>query len=351
MPRFLRRLAVGDPQAPFATLKGILDAHGALGGDGKLTADVQLVSMGDHFDWGKPEQRAEVARDGLSALAWLASHDPEQVILLLGNHDLARVCELAPYTDESFQAVQREADAAYARGQGSEADEQAFLEKHPALPNSELFARDYSTFTVAQRELVTTLVRSGRFQLAHAHQGLLLVHAAVTHDDLEAAHAKATSAEDAAAGLNAYLAQRVKAWTGGALELGRLYRTGSASRGEARGAWNHRPADPSHEAAHKFEGPPRRRFDPRSLPATFPQAIGHIRDQKCRELMPRWHDGAPAKDGPLRSLSIEGWTPRYRHGAHDGARLYFLDGGMSHARVDEYELFDLDRRNGADHLR
>ncbi len=350
MPRFLRRLAVGDPQAPFETLLGILQAHGALGGDRRLLPDVQLVSMGDHFDWGRPEQREQAAIDGLATLEWLSSHDAEQVILLLGNHDLSRVCELAAYTDEGFAAARAEADLAYARGQGTEAAERAFLEKHPSLPSSELIARDYSTFTVAQRARVAELLKAGRFKLAHAHQGLLLVHAAVTLDDLAVASAPATSAEAAAAGLNAWLEVRVRAWTSGALELEPLYRTGSASRGEARGAWNHRPADPAHEAAHHFEGPPRRRFDPRSLPAAFPQGIGHIRDQKCRELMPRWHDGAKAKDGPVRSLRLDGETPRYAHGAQAGARLFFLDGGMSHAKADEYELFDLSARQPASKL-
>lgn len=28
-------------------------------------------------------------------------------------------------------------------------------------------------------------------------------------------------------------------------------------------------------------------FDPRELPSGFPQAIGHIRDNKCRQLIPR----------------------------------------------------------------
>ena len=47
---FRRHVAMGDPQAPFATVLAVLDRHGLLKNDGQLRDDVQLVSMGDHFD-------------------------------------------------------------------------------------------------------------------------------------------------------------------------------------------------------------------------------------------------------------------------------------------------------------
>ncbi|MFT3709585.1 MAG: hypothetical protein QM817_18305 [Archangium sp.] len=47
----------------------------------------------------------------------------------------------------------------------------------------------------------------------------------------------------------------------------------------------------------------------------------------------------------LRSLSVEGDRVTYRHGAHDDARLYFLDCGMSHVAPEKYPLFDLDTRS------
>jgi len=152
------------------------------------------------------------------------------------------------------------------------------------------------------------------------------------------------SAATAAEGLNAFLDERASAWNLGPFDLGALHRPGSAEQGVARGALVHRPADPAHAPPDDFVGPPRRRFDPRELPAAFPQAIGHIRDAKCRQLMPQWCEAQSASDGPLRSLVIEGGTPRYLTGCAKGARLYFTDGGMAHARPERYELLDLDTR-------
>ena len=51
-------VAIGDPQASLSTFLRILDLNGLLGDDGRLRPEVGLVSMGDHFDWGRPEDRA-----------------------------------------------------------------------------------------------------------------------------------------------------------------------------------------------------------------------------------------------------------------------------------------------------
>jgi hypothetical protein len=79
--------------------------------------------------------------------------------------------------------------------------------------------------------------------------------------------------------------------------------------------------------------------------------IGHIRDNKCRDLMPAWSVGGGALDGPLRSLSTDGVHVRYARGLpgadawrEGAAQVVFTDGGMSHARPEAYELFDLKRR-------
>ena len=108
-----RRLAIGDPQAPLETAFRILDLHRALDDDGRLAPDVHLVSMGDHFDWGPPEARPTVARDGLAFLAWLAAHPPDQVTLVLGNHDLGRVGEMVAFDAARFRRAQEEADSLY----------------------------------------------------------------------------------------------------------------------------------------------------------------------------------------------------------------------------------------------
>lgn len=345
MTRFRIHLAMGDPQAPFETMLEVLDHAGVLSNQGALLPEVQLVSMGDHFDWGPPSARARAQTDAVALVSWLSAHSHEQVVLLLGNHDLSRVSELARFSDDAAFALARaEADRAYRLGDVDLEAQSKLLDAYPFIADAETLARDSSTFTTEQGRLVELLLRSGRFRLAFEHQGLLLVHAGVTHGDLDAVGVDASSAATAAAGLNAFLDERIAAWTLGPFDLSPWHRAGSAEQGAARGALVHRPADPQAAPAEDFSGPPRRRFDPRQLPSAFSQAIGHVRDNKCRQLMPRWCETQPAGDGPLRSLVVEGEAVRYVAGCADAARLYFTDGGMAHARPERYELLDLDTR-------
>jgi hypothetical protein len=116
--------------------------------------------------------------------------------------------------------------------------------------------------------------------------------------------------------------------------------------GEGRGVLYHRPCDPTTQPPSRLDGPPRRRFDPRGLPEAFPQVIGHIRDNKCRELMPAWSPAGHGVDGPVRSLIVTKDEVRYQLGTGGAPRLYFVDCGMSHASPSNYELFDLDARRG-----
>lgn len=322
----MRRVAMGDPQAPFETVLAVLRLHRLLDGD-RLRDDVQLVSMGDHFDFGPPEHRAAATRDGLRLVEWLASHPPEQVVMLLGNHDLARVGELGPFvTDAEFELAHAHATQVYRQG----GDEVAFRQRYPNVADAEALARDFSCFSVAQRELVQRLMQSRRFQLAHAHEGLLLVHAGVTRDDFARLGAAPKTAEEAARALNA-------------ADLKLLHRPGSAATQWGSGVFFHRPAFP--KDTPDFAGPFRRRYDPRWLPAEFPQAIGHIRDKKCHELLKPWALDAEPLDGPIRSLRVNGESVEYARGTFEDARLYLLDGGMLHASPQAYELFDLDTRS------
>ncbi len=316
---------MGDPQAPFDTVLGVLRYHRLLDGD-RLRGDVQLVSMGDHFDFGAPAQRAQATADGTRLVEWLASHSADQAVMLLGNHDLARLCELAAFSDDAaFEAAFAQADAAYRHG----GDEAAFRARYPHVPDAESIARDFSCFEVKQRALVQQLMNEGRFKVAHAHGELLLVHAGVTQADFTRIGAAPQSAQEAASALNA-------------ADLKLLHQPGSAATGSGRGVFFHRPAVP-HDSAD-FTGLLRRRFDPRELPPQFSQAIGHIRDKKCHELLGAWvRDSAPM-DGPIRSLNIDGEAVRYARGTSPDARLYFLDGGMAHTAPENYELFDLDTR-------
>ena len=177
-------MAIGDPQAPLETFFALLDAHGLRDDDGRVAPDVHLVVMGDYFDWGARDDRERARQSGRRLLEWLAAHPREQVTLLLGNHDLARVGELAHLDDDTFRRAQAEADCAY-------------LEKRPVRPEREFSAatglaswetaaRDFATFDTAQRELVVRLLREGRFDVAYAPApDLLLTHAGVTRGQLE----------------------------------------------------------------------------------------------------------------------------------------------------------------------
>jgi len=353
------RIAVGDPQAPFATFLAILRRHGLLTGADRLRDEVALVSIGDHFDWGGRADREDAARGGLELLAWLASHPPDQVALVAGNHDLARVGELAAFDDARFAAAQAEADRIDQDGAGAHALEQAFRERYPELPTAECAARDLGSFRAEQRALVTELLRAGRFCLGlAAADDLLLCHAGVTRDELALLGLEADRAPDAraiAGALNAALDAAVAAWDGhGPLRIAGLHEPGSAAAGETRGALLQRPAHPTSDPdGGLFAGPPRRRFDPRWLPAGLTQAVGHIRDAKCRALLAPWSDASPAQDGPLRHLRVSGDDVRYARGLPaqpdpGSATLVFLDGGMNHvADLRDYELFDLDARTAA----
>ena len=132
-----RRVAIGDPQASLRRFLTILEGHGLLGDDGRLEDEVHLVSLGDHFDWGDREGREEAASSGLRILAWLAAHPPDQVTLILGNHDLARMGELAGFDDEGFRLAQAEADGIYRHGVVDSEQERQFLARHPEVPSAE----------------------------------------------------------------------------------------------------------------------------------------------------------------------------------------------------------------------
>ncbi|MFP2913515.1 metallophosphoesterase, partial [Pyxidicoccus sp. 3LFB2] len=135
-------LVMGDPQADLGRVLAILAHNDLLGDDGWLKPSVRLVSVGDHFDWGKPQEREAAATSALSLVAWLAAHPADQVVMLLGNHDLGRVGELADFTDATFAAAQAEADRVYVGGETDEAAERAFLARWPQVPSAELVAME-----------------------------------------------------------------------------------------------------------------------------------------------------------------------------------------------------------------
>jgi hypothetical protein len=342
------RVAMGDPQAPLETVLEVLDAHGLLGEDGWLRPEVQLVSVGDHFDWGGLADAPKATDDALALLSWLAHHDDDHAVLVVGNHDLARVGELASFDDETFVRARDEAAAIY--GDGARADaasERAFLARWPELPSVEAVARDFAAFRTQQRSLVAHLLRRGRYHLAVAvGHGALVTHAGVTTGQLATVGIDPRgSAEAIAAGLDARLAAAVRAWDGRRpFRIEDLHWPGDAEGGEGGGVLYHRPVHPDVERGDARG----RRFDPRDLPRGLVQIVGHIRDEKCRKLLGPWVKDEAPQEGPVRHLITDGARVRYAAGpgpvpaAHE-SKMLFIDGGMRHVSAARYELLDLER--------
>lgn len=346
------RVAIGDPQADFTRFLAILDRHGLLTAQGWLAPEVQLVSVGDHFDWGKPHERDAVAQSALRLVAWLAAHPADQAIILAGNHDLGRVGELADFTDATFAQAQAEADGIYDGDDTDELRERAFLERFPQVPTVELVSRDFSAFREEQRTWITALLRAHRLRVAYAAgPDLLVLHAGVTQEDLELVEVSEERSKDARAvadALNQALDAAVDAWQGGRLVVPKLHHPGSADYGEGRGIFYHRPSLRP-EDAERTRLTPRRRFDPRRLPAGLTQVVGHTRDKRSRELLGLSGD---VRDGVLRYLITDGRYITYAHGTPAGSRpedavLIFTDGGMRESPLEAYELFNLDTRTAA----
>lgn len=347
--RRTRRVAVGDPQASLGKFLGVLEQHRLLGADGLLEPDVELVSIGDHFDYGSSAERVGAAQDGLAILSWLASHPPDQVRLIAGNHDLGRVGELADLDDAAFNLAHERAVAAYRGGDPDRELQRAFCDAHPCFATAEVAARDFAAFCAAQRDLVWALLRARRLRLAHAGDDrLLFCHAGATRDHLAAIdapeHGDAVEIADA---LNAALDAAVASHASGGLSVSALHRPGNAAIGEGGGMLYHRPANPDAPAnrGHDLHDPLGRRFDPRRLPRGLRQVIGHISDTKCRELLGAWACGE-SRPGELRHLTTDGARVSYRAGLPDApanaetAELIFIDGLMNRTPVEQYALFE-----------
>lgn len=346
-----RTFAIGDPQAPFDKFLAILERHRLLRGD-RLRDDVALISMGDHFDWGKVEDRARAAADGVALLRWLSSHPPDQVVMIAGNHDLARVGELWDLDDQTFREAQALADESYI--DRDTAAGARFFKAHPRFASVEMVSRDLSTWKREQTDLVLELLRDHRLRMAHAHGDLLLTHAGVTTTEQATLGMAAPNAGAIAGALNHALvaATAHQASHGGALSIPGLHVPGDAAR-EGLGVLYHRPSrglgdEEQRALAHPA---PRRRFDPTTIPRGLVQAIGHIRDAKCRRLLADISDAAPARDGVLRSLVVDDAGPRYRHGIGpidaSAATMIFTDGAMGSCPVEEYQLLDVDQVRAA----
>jgi hypothetical protein len=346
-----RVFAIGDPQTSADRFFSALAARGLLAADGWLRPDVRLISMGDHFDYHVPErERARV--EGVLILGWLAAHARAQVSILAGNHDLARVMELAAIDDARFRAA-----GDLARGlHEAPADERAareaeFRRRFPELATPGYAGRDYNAFTVEQRELVRRMLLDGRFDLALAARtqggaAVLLTHAGVTTRQLEQLGLPDERAPQAIAdALNARLREAVAAvaddWRRGGqtpLSLEPLHIAGKGGE-EGGGLLYHRPADPDRpgaSASWELNARAPRRYHPRELPRGLAQVIGHTGHQKAYQELPRWREaGMDDRRGGLRTLRVSpDGAIEYRRGTHPpgpgDAVVWMIDPEMHH---------------------
>ena len=364
----MRTFVMGDPQAPFAKVLEVLEWHRALAGD-RLAPDVVLVSIGDHFDYDL-RNPSVAAKEGLEVLRWLASHDPSQVILLLGNHDASRVMEMAHLTDEQFQAARKlarsidetEHTAGDAAAKQRTRDE--YIPLFPELPPPGVLGRDYASFTTEQRALVQELLLAGRFHLACTAElpdgrEALLTHAGVTTRELGLLGHEEADPHAIAAALEAQLEGAIDAvradWQAGTntpLSLEPLHVTGGKGE-EGGGLLYHRPSNPDHGNADKAWSlaPTRpRRFDPRTLPVGVTQIAGHSGHAKCvHELGPWVAESAKArKHGGIRTLRVQGETVVYDMGiaprdGDDVADLILIDGELRRVPATDVALLPLAR--------
>ena len=352
-----RTFAIGDPQTSTARLFGALDANELLGDDGWLRPDVRLISMGDHFDYYVPE-RAHGRIEGVLVLSWLAAHPREQVTLIAGNHDLARVMELVSIDDVRFQAAGDVARAIYELPrEHREAADAEFRARYPELPTTGYAARDYNAFTVEQRALVQRLLLADRFDLAIAEDDTLFTHAGVTNREvalLDVAPAAGTLAAALADRFRIAVAAVAADWHAGIptpLSLAPLHVAG-ADGVEGGGLLYHRPADPDRprgDPAWEFDPRAPRRFDPRTLPP-IRQVVGHTGHSKAWKEMPRWREPAMTGDrGGLRTLAVTGDRVLYRRGLHDDgdAIVWMIDPEM-HYVASPADVAVLDVTRGRD---
>jgi hypothetical protein len=351
----MRWFAVGDPQTTKAKLFEVLARYDLLDDENeRLRPDVGLVSMGDHFDFpGEPLDVVE--REGRAILEWLASHSRDQVTILAGNHDLSRVMELAFETDASF---------AEARALKDEAE---FARRFPRIPTIGIAARDYSSFSVAQRELVARLLLDRRMRIAatatvRGHE-VLLTHAGVTKRELTMLEmADERSPSTLAAALDAWFhdaVDKVRArWTSlknepAALDLSPVHVMGTTGR-EGGGLLYHRPSrrdrpeiqDTDGDWAFDIQSP--RRFEPTiELPRGLLQVAGHTGHKRCKKELTGWIDDSATVDHlAIRTLRLDAdKPPRYTAGVDfEGAdaAMVMIDPHFAGTPSAECELLPLD---------
>ena len=126
--------AIGDLQCEFDQFLSVLKASECLDETAQLRTDIQLITVGDYFDYHDKEsddvQRTQ--HNGCQILEWLSAHSPQQITILLGNHDICRVAELINYSDERY-AKARQSAIVISKEEGPK-KRQRFREQFPELP-------------------------------------------------------------------------------------------------------------------------------------------------------------------------------------------------------------------------
>jgi hypothetical protein len=355
-----RFFAIGDLQTRFEHLRAVLTEKGYLGSGGWLRPEVGLVAMGDYFDFGSanPPAGAELearSREGVRILEWLAAHPPDQVVILLGNHDAVRVTELAGTSDDEFAAARDLALRAHA----SQADvDHEFSLRFPGIPTPESARRDFATFHSCQRQALQKQLLAGRVVLGAVGErhgrSLLITHAGVTLREIGLLGLPATAdAREICRALGEWLHDRVgrvrEAWEldeAAPLDLAPLHVAGTSHR-EAGGLLSHRPANP--DLASEVDPDRPRRFHPLDLPPGLGQVCGHTRAGKAaHELRPWATERALAvRPGALRTLRVAGDEVTYDAGVLEGAGgsalLYLVDVGLDEAPPEHVDLLEFDR--------
>ena len=359
----MRTLVVGDPQASFDKLAEVLRRHDVLDAHGLVRDDVCLVAIGDYFDYDLNDP-AGAGREGLRILRWLASQPEPRVRLLFGNHDAARVIELAGVADARWAdaRVLARSIAATKRERGwdaaAEREQREWLPRFPDISTYGICACDYASFSEEQQRLVVELLLAGRFHLGLAGtlpdgRDVLLTHAGVTEREVALLGEREPAAiARALDGMLAAAVERCRAdWECGCitpLDLAPLEIAGTPGE-EAGGLLVHRPAARTRDgadAAWEFDPARPRRFEPRELPRGLVQVAGHTGHHKClQELAPAWVTPAARvrSHGGIRTLRrLDGAVYDLGVLAAGGvADLILVDGELRAVDASAYNLLAL----------
>ncbi|MFM8410600.1 MAG: hypothetical protein ACKOCT_10010, partial [Alphaproteobacteria bacterium] len=326
------------------------------------------------------EAMREVGAEGIATLRWLAGLPRRRAAILLGNHDVVRVAELAHLDDDAFARARRRArEIERASGDRDRAARlvDRFHADFPLVPAPGLLSRDFASWSEEQRALVARLLLDGRLALATTARmdawpevEVLATHAGVTVREVELLRhgglldpGEAVTPAALAAALNRHLGRAVERvhrdWERGEwtpLDLSPLHVAG-APREEGGGLLFHRPADLESPAAAERArwaaggGTRPRRFDPRRLPRGLVQVCGHTSHRKSLEdLGAAWASEQVREDrgDAIRLLAVEGdrvsygpWTGERPPSGPGEASLLLLDAGMHRSPPAEFPLLDL----------